>query len=168
MTSPSGLPLKALQFWGATQGAVANRGSTADVWAAINAAAAANGMASPDLSLGDFNRLRSMAAGVRNSSEAFGRGQIGSAITSDMIGTPPWARPLGEQNALQMTQVTFLHTTTDGAGNLFNDYRSVMFTGPLPATKAELLDQLNEDSQALADKYDSAHVAIDNIALLGV
>jgi hypothetical protein len=138
------------------------------VWAAINGAAAANGMASPGLSLRDFNQLRSAAANVRNSSEAFARGPIESAITSDMIGAPPWARSLNDQNALQQTQVRFLHTTTDGAGNLSTGYRTVMFTGPLPATKSELLDQLNEDSQALADKYNSAHVSIDNITLLGV
>lgn len=168
VTTPSGLSRSALQYWGVASGAVADRAGTADVWAAINAHATSMGRDTAGLSLSDFNQLRSAAAGVRNSGEALAAGRAESAITGDMIGTPPWARTLGEQNAQPLFQARFQHTTTDLDGNESTDWRTVTFSGGLPATHGDFMTALGHDAEALADKYGTAHVGIDSITLLGV
>lgn len=159
MTTPSGLPKKALQWWGVASGAVNQRASTADVWAAINSAAAAQGQDSAGITLQGFNQLRSAAVQVRNSAAALTAGQDANGIDASMIGKAPWGRPIGDQNAAPQYQLRFLHTTTDMAGNEESAYRTIVFTGQLSATKAELLAQVERDAEALADKYNTDHVA---------
>lgn len=168
MTTPSGLPTKALQFWGVATGAVASRATTAEVWGAINDAAAAMGMSSPGLSLRDFNTLRSQAASVRNASERLDSGQFESQITGDMIGTPPWARDLAERNAAPMYQVRFKHDTADSEGFITSDWRTVVFSSGLPPTLAAFHDALDQDAQALADKYNTDHVAVSSVTILAI
>lgn len=168
MTTPSGLPIRALQYWGVASGAVAARATTAEVWAAINAAAQANGQESAGLTLGDFNKLRSAAAGVRNASEYLAQGNPESVIEDAMIGSPPWARPLSEQNAAPMFQARFLHTTADDEGNESADWRTVTFSSGLPPTLDAFHTALQQDAEALADKYNSQHVDVDSITIMRV
>lgn len=158
MTTPSGLPLKALQYWGAAYGAVQQRASTADVWAAINNQAGSVGSESAGVNLQTFNQLRSQAVGVRNAVESFDANTGEHAITGDQVGNVPWQRDQGTRNAAPKFQVTFLHETSDLEGNVTEQYRSVYFTGPLLMTKQELLDQIERDAEALADNYNSVHI----------
>ena len=168
MTTPSGLPTKALQFWGVASGAVADRQSTAEVWAAINTAATNMGMDSPGLSLRDFNTLRSHAASVRNASEALASGFVDSQITGEMIGTPPWARSLDERNAAPLYQARFLHDTADAEGNITSDWRTVVFSSGLPPTLSAFNDALGQDAQALADKYNTEHVGVSQVTIMAI
>lgn len=168
MTTPSGLPLKALQFWGTVRGTVAERGSTADVWAAINSHAANLGLESTGLTLQSFNQLRSAAVSVRNSGEAFRDAPGGSAVTAEHIGLTPYARPLADRNATPQWLVGFTHITADDEGNESEQYRTVRFTGQLPATKNDLLNAVTQDAEALADQYNSNFIGIDNPELLAI
>lgn len=168
MTTPSGLPRKALQWWGAAMGAVSQRASTADVWAAINAAAAAQGQATAGINLRGFNALRSAAVQVRNSSEALAFGSDTAPVDVTMIGRAPWGRPIGDQNAAPQYQIRFLHTTTDENGDEQSNYRTVVFTGQLPSSKSALLEQTERDAEALADKYNSEHVATSEHTIFAV
>lgn len=168
MTTPSGLPLKALQFWGTVRGTVANRGSTADVWTAINSHAANLGLEKTGLTLQSFNQLRSAAVSVRNSGEAFTDAPGGSAVTGEQIGLTPYARPLADRNATPQWLVGFTHITADDEGNESEQYRTVRFTGQLPPTKQDLLDAVEQDAEALADQYNSHHVGTSDHEVLAI
>src|SRR5487761_1974693 len=134
MTTPSGLPLKALQFWGTTRGAVAQRLDTAGVWAAINSHADSLGLAKAGINLQTFNQLRGAAAQVRNASDAFNSSPGGSAVTSEHIGLTPCARSLGDRNNTPQWLVGFTHVTANMEGEESEQYRVVRFTGTLPPT----------------------------------
>lgn len=168
MTTPSGLPLKALQYWGTVRGAVAQRASTADVWAAINDYAANQQMTSTGVSLQDFNQLRSAAVGVRNAGERLAKAPAGNAIDSSMIGVTPYARAQTERNNTPQWSVGIYHTTSNDAGDESTDYRMVRFTGQLPATKADLELAIEQDAEALAEKYGRTHVAVESYELLAI
>jgi hypothetical protein len=154
MTTPSGLPLAALQFWGAARGAVNDRASTAQFYAALNAAAGSFNLESHGLSFQTVNQLRSSAASVRNASERFARAPEGNAIDSTMIGVTPYARSLGAQADMPVFHVGIYLTTADSeTGEQSTDYRILQFTGGLPATKAALLAAAQQDAEQLALDY---------------
>lgn len=168
MTTPSGIPIRSLQYWGTVSGTVNQRGSTADVWQGIKDAAAANGLDAPGLSLGDFNRLRSAAVGVRNANEAFNRLAPADSLQAPQIAMAPWARSLAEQDALGKFQVRFLHTSTDAEGNESSAYKFTVFTGALPATKGDLLNVVDQAGQAMADEYETEFVGTSDITIFRV
>lgn len=169
MTTPSGFPLRALYFWGAARGAVAQRVGTADFYAALNNAATAFGLPGHGLSFQTVNQLRSAAATVRNASERFDRAPAGNAIDASMIGVPPYARSLDAQAAMPVYHVGINLTTADmQTGEQSTDYRIVQFTGQLPATKADLLAQVQLDAEQLASVYGTDYVGHDVQEILAV
>lgn len=169
MTTPSGLPRKSLQYWGSVYGAVNQRASTADVWAAIRNQVESVHGSSFGITLQDFNQLRSQAVAVRNSVEHFNGSPLESGLTGESIGNVPWQRDQGARNASPIYQVRFAHTAADKfSGEESTDYRSVTFTGGLPETKQALIDAVNRDAEALADNYDTDHVGIDNLQVYAI
>lgn len=165
MTTPSGIPRSALQYWGTVRGAVGQRASTADVWAAINAHAATQGRETAGITLQGFNAMRSRAVQVRNAAEALNSGLGGSQIEGHMLGNVPWQRDLNAMNAMPMYQATFTHTTANLDGEESSETRTVTFTGALPGTLDDFNTALNHDAEALADKYGTVHVGITDIEL---
>lgn len=168
MTTPSGLPTKALQYWGVAMGAAEQRANTADTWAAIRDASAQFGNDRLGLSLQDFNQLRSAATGVRNSSERLNRAPEANTIDQSMIGLTPYARSQADRNATPQWSARFLHLTTNTEGDETEEWRMVRFTGQLPTTVGELMTAVQQDAQALADKYGTEHVSFSGLALLAI
>lgn len=168
MTTPSGLPTRALQFYGAARGAVAGRVSTADFYAALNNAAAAFGQEGHGLSFQEVNQLRSAAVGVRNAAERFQRVPEANAIDARMISVPPYARSLDDRNAQPIYNVGINLHTTDDEGNVTSSYRTVRFTGLMNYTKADLLTLVQQDAEALAETYGTEYAGHDVLELLAV
>lgn len=168
MTTPSGLPTKALQYWGVARGAAAIRANTADTWAAINNYAQSQGQQSAGISLQAFNQLRSAATRVRNADEAFAAAPHETSMDPNWSSSPPWARELGLQAAVPQWQVQFDHTTQDEDGIQSTNRRTVVFTGSLPPTKGDVIDQVNQGAEALADNYGNQHVSADNFTIFRV
>lgn len=161
MTSPSGIPRSAFQFYSTARGAVAQRASTADFYTALRNAGTVIGTNQGGLSFGDVNALRSVAAQERNAAERFQRMPESNAIDASQISRAPYGRTLEAQAATPIYQVGITLTTQDQEGNQVERYTTVQFTGQLPGTKAELLAQVNYDAQALADNYNEFYVGHD-------
>lgn len=169
MTTPSGLPRAALQFWGAARGAVANRVSTAGFYQALHDAAGGFGLDAHGLTFSDVTQLRSAAVRVRNAAEAFDRAPASYAIDHRMIGQVPYGRDLAAQAATPIYQVGVNLTTVDlETGETSTDYRQVRFTNSLPATKQDLLDAIQQDAEALADTYGQAYAGHSITEVLAV
>lgn len=169
MTTPSGLPIRALQFFGAARGAVNQRVSTRDFYAALNAAATQFGLESHGLTFQNVNQLRSAAASVRNAAEALARAPETNAISAQEIGVTPYARSQADRNAMPIYHVGINLTTSDmQTGETTTDYRRVRFTGQLPATKGELMRFLAQDAEALAETYGNDYVGHQLVEILAV
>lgn len=168
MTTPSGLPLSALQYWGAARGAVANRVSTADFYAALNSAAASFGAESHGLSFQDVNKLRSAAVGVRNAADRFSRAPDSNAIDARMIGVVPYARPQDDRNALPIHQVGLTLHTVDLEGNQDSRFVYVRFTGQMDPTKGDLLQLVQQDAEQMAIDYGVEYAGHDVHELLAI
>ena len=156
-----------LAFWGSIQSAVSQRASTADLWAAVRAAADAEGASLGGASAIDLGQLRSIAASQRNAMEDFSRARITDPLTSDLIAQDVSARGLQEQNLAPRFIVRFEHDVTV-EGQLQTLWRSSIFEGSLPATKSDLMNAVEGDAQALADDYDVTHIGIGRIQISAV
>lgn len=166
MTTPSGLPTRALQYYGAARSAVSQRASTREFYDALNTAATAFGQEGHGLSFSEVNQLRSAAVQVRNGAERFGRSPETNAITADMISTPPFARDQIARNAQPLYQVTINLATTDDEGNVTEGYRAVKFNSLEGLTKGQLNTLIGQDAEALADAYGTEYLSHDIVEIL--
>jgi hypothetical protein len=156
-----------MHYFGVIEHATRERASTADIWSAIRAQAAAEGLESPGVTAQDVSRLRGAAGRIRAASAALSRAEPGYGIDAPMIALAPWSRSLAERNTLPMYQVRFLHTT-NVAGQEQSDWRSIMLRGATPPTVGDLMSQLQRDAEQMAEGYNSAHVSMSNIDVLAV
>ena len=78
---------------------------------------------------------------------------------------PPWARDEQVVNTSPVWHVTYTFTYIDADGNTNTDYKTSVFEMTFPATIGDLKAAINEDAQALADKYgvDLQEVGLEQI-----
>jgi len=155
---------KALALFGAIQGASYQHQTTAGVWQAMRSAAEQMGTDLSGVTLSDVNTLRSVAVGLRNASEEFDRAAADQALTPTMWAQNLNTRPLEERNAEQVWQVRFQHQVSI-EGELQTVWRTLEYQGRLPATKAELLEDVGASAQWLADDYGIEQVGIGAIEI---
>lgn len=158
---------RALQYWGVIESATLAGSGTADLWQRINDQATALGYESAGVSAKDISALRSRAVGIRNARDALGNLGESDLITGSQIGQAPWARDSRAQNTVPMWQARFEHTFTD-EGVEKTEWRTSVFTGQIPRSRAELLDALNEDAAGLADSYGTENGGVGDFFLLAI
>lgn len=156
-----------LRYFGAIWGAVEQHAPTAAIWDAIKGASASFGVETAGIDVRAVNQLRAMAADLRNSRDALTRAEDHHALDSTMIGTAPWSRDLGQQNALGMWQARFEHKFIEN-GLPQSEIRTIVFTSGLPVTAGDLRAAVEDDAESLADKYGTEHVGVGAITLIAV
>lgn len=167
MTTPSGLPLSALQYWAVARGSVAGRDSTAQFYDKLREAAVQFGDVGKIPDFATVTQLRSAAVSVRNAQERFQRSPTGNNIDASQIGSVPYGRSLEAQATMPIYHVGLNLTTADrDTGETTTEYRVVQFTGSLPDTKEELLGLVGQDAQALADTYGSTYIDHNVVEIL--
>lgn len=150
---------RATQYWGPIESVTLHGGSTEDLWAAINAHAEALGYPSPQISATAVNRLRTIAVSNREAMARLAELGPDDLITGNQIGLAPWARGLDRMNAVPMWQVQFEHLVErDGVPQ--SVYRTTMFQGAVPRSRAELEAAIEEDAMEMASRYKEEHVGI--------
>jgi hypothetical protein len=140
----------AMAYWGTIQSAVAQRATTADLWAAIRDAQANDPIGGGPVTLQGVNEVRSAAASVRNTAEAFGAARqveassgFGQSITSDMMTTVPWSREPQVLSTLADYQVRFEALFTTPLGQSASVVLTAKYgAGELPATVGDLVSAL--------------------------
>ena len=150
--TPEGQAL--MPFFGAIQGAVSGRLSTADVWSAIRSASEAQGIPVPSGAFLAVNQLRSIAVGMRTASEVLAAAGSEAGITSAMIGQAPYGRSLQEQVLAPAWEVRFLNSLLiDGIES--GIWSTTYYYGSLPATVGELLNGVSADALMMPSLYGS-------------
>ena len=159
--TPEGTAL--MPFFGAIQGAVTNRLSTADVWSALRSASEAQGLPIPSGAFLAVNQLRSIAVGMRTASEALAAAGAEAGITSAMIGQAPYGRTLQEQTLAPAWEVRFQNTLLQD-GEQSSVWSTTYYYGSLPATTGELLSGVSADAAMMASNYGAeASLGISNV-----
>jgi hypothetical protein len=146
----------ALAYWPTIEHAAANHLPTADLWAALNGAAAELGLDSPGVTLQGVNTIRSLATQIQATSARLERTDPTYRMEGNLISEAPWGRSLAERDAMPMFQVRYQHTTVGPNGEETN-WRTSTFHGQLPRTVGDLLEAIEEDAEHLADKYGHSH-----------
>jgi hypothetical protein len=158
---------KALAYWPQIEEAAHYSMTTADLWETIHAAAEDLGLASPGVTLRGVSELRSLATQIQASGRRFESLGDESSVEGRHVSDAPWSRPLAEREGLSIFQVRYQHTTLTAEGPETN-WRTSIFYGQLPGTKAELQAALEEDAGQLANKYNVSHISTSGHQILAV
>jgi hypothetical protein len=142
--------------------------STTDLLGAAKSIADASGVS---LSFAENTALATLYGYARRMSNA--ADTVQSALDADTIGpdhiaVPPWARDEAVMNTVPIHHVTFAFTFTDQSGATVTEFRTSVFEMTFPDTMGELRDAVNEDAQAMADKYRVEFVSADLLQILAV
>jgi len=137
MTEPRQPFAQPMAWWGAIQGSVRARATTAQVWQAIRDYGVANNLAYPPGMFAAVNGLRSMATSLRASSEQLHRAPIDAVITGAMIGRLPYARGATSQALLREFHVRVGYEAIGALGKQ-PGYITLPYTGNLPTTVGDL------------------------------
>lgn len=158
---------KLLLYWGNIVQSVAARASTADLWNAVRAAAAAEGQDLSGVRLTDMNGLRSIAASQRQAGQTLAAARVDAVIDAGMIGRDLDSRSVQEQLLAPRWRVRFEQDVIVG-GQLQTLWRTSYIDGFLPSTKADVLAQVDQDAQGLADDYDQVHAGVGAVQITAV
>lgn len=139
-----------MAYWGTIQSAVTQRAGTADIWAAIKGAAAAEPGGGQLPTFQGVNELRSVAAGMRNGADNFGAARateessgLAQGITSGMVSLAPWSSGQQVLSTLADYQVRFQALFTTPLGDAASVTLTALFpNGQLPSTVGDLVDAL--------------------------
>jgi hypothetical protein len=144
-------------FWyPAVQGAVTERASTADVFAAVRSALADQGITEPPGLFKAVNELRSIAVAQRNYAQALQKAPNDAPILGTQVPTALWAREPDAMRINPLLQVNYQVTTRDQEGNLVSRWLTsfgVPFQEGL--TKDDLSAMVALDAEASASSYGS-------------
>ena len=151
-------------WWGAIQGSVRARATTAEVWSAIRDFGAREGLTYPPGMFQEVNRLRSAAVGLRVATQRLGTALNTDAITGSMVGQTIYTRPGASRDLLRQYHVRVNYEAVR-AGQLEQSYITLPYTGSLPGTVGELRDDAQIATEALVEGYGASLTSIGAIEI---
>lgn len=158
---------KGLLYWNNIQSSVSGRATTAELWSAIREAAAREGLDSPGITLQAVNELRSSAAQIRNAGDRLMSEPAQNGLTASHIAEAPWSRPLEERASSPMLQVRFeLSMIRDG--QLVTEWKTLVHSGRMPTTIADLQRIIERAGISLARSYDSDYAGYGAMSALEI
>jgi hypothetical protein len=155
-------------WWDLAQTAANNGYTTTDT---ITAASDLARQAGAALAFDESSAIATLYGYAKRMSNAAGELQAanpGAIIDPSMMGIPPWARDEQVMNTSPLWHASFQFTFIDQAGVQQTEFRTSVFTMTLPQTVGELAAAIDEDAQAMADKYNVQLVDATPIQLLAV
>lgn len=155
---------KAEAWWGSILASAREKATTAEVWDAIRSYASDAGVALPSDIFQRVNDMRSLAVGLRTSSESLMRASTDQAITNREIGQQLYARSPFDQAAAPLYHVRFEMTTQVG-GQQETGWYTLEYSGQLPATVGDLFADLGDYADGLAGSYGQALVATGRVEI---
>lgn len=157
---------KLAAYWGVVQAAVAERATTAELWASLRDAAASEGVDLSGISATAVNQMRAAAARNRNAGENLSRATGTDALTGSMIGSELYPRSAADREASPLWLVRFEHSTI-ADGIEATDWRTSAFS-TLPENVGDLRDMVEADGEDMGDEYGATHVGVGAIIITQV
>jgi hypothetical protein len=151
-----------MAWWGAIAGSVRQGATTAEVWEAIRGFGEANSLAYPPGMFQAVNEMRSLAAGLRVSSERLARAKPETAITGREVAPLPYARDSVSQALARQFHVRVEYTATR-QGETERSYITLPYTGGLPGTVGQLYADAEIAAESLVGGYGADLVSVDRI-----
>lgn len=139
-------------WWGTILAAARERATTAQVWQAIRTQAEQQGLRVPSNLFAEVNRMRGLASGLQRSSRNLDRASSADAITSSMIGAQVYARSPLERELAPLYHVRFQMTTSAG-GQTQRDWYTLEYSGQLPTTVGQMMDDVLDYALGLSGGY---------------
>ena len=124
-----------------------------------------------NLTFQDYTAIATLygyARRMENAAQEFRAADINAALTPDLVGVPPWARDITEQNASGKWHGIFEFTFIDQAGNQVTEMRTSIWDVTRPSTVGGIIDDMQADAEAMAAKYEVQLVGISPVQLLAV
>lgn len=115
-----------------------------------------------------ISQLYGYARRAINAGTEFQSANPASAISSDMVSTPPYARDQQEQNAYPLYHVKFQYTYIDQSGAQQTTYKTSIFPDVLPDTVGDLTSAVLDDAEAMANKYSHTLLSVVPTEILAV
>lgn len=156
--------IKLLPVLGAIQEGAAAHDTTADLWARVSTAAAAQGFDISGANAIDLGQLRSWAATNAYAAEALNSAGATQTIDASMIGSELYTSAGTIEGQQALYNVRFLQTVVENGVEL-DLWRTSQIRGLLPPTKDQLQQLMDSDAQQLADEYNQTHVGIGSITV---
>lgn len=156
--------IKLLPLLGPIQEGAAAHLDTAELWASIRDAAAAEGYDISGAGATDLNQLRAWASGNVYAAEAVQRAGPGRSLDSSMIGRELYAGEGVIEGRQQLYNIRFEHTVIENGVEL-QLWRTSQISGLLPPTIDDLEAMMEGDAESLADEYNQSHVSIGSISI---
>lgn len=147
---PSSVANALARYWSEVYGGAANKLSTSDLWDNIRARAQAQGLSSPGVSATAISTLRGYASRMISAADSLAKARPELALTSSLIAEAPWSRPLQDQNAMPIYQVSFQNTIQLEDGSTVTKWQSTTITGQLPPTVGDLYGVASAEAERLA------------------
>lgn len=156
--------VKPAAWWGTILAAARERATTAQVWQAIRDYSDQAGLAIPSNLFAEVNRMRSLASGLRVSSERLGRARPTDSITRAMIGSQVYQRSPTERELAPLYHVRFEMLSSAG-GVTSRDWYTLEYSGQLPSTVGKLTDDVLDYALGLSAGYGVEFHEIGSIEL---
>ena len=115
-----------------------------------------------------ISQLYGYARRIINAGTEFQAAPAQSAITADMISTPPYARDVQEQTTYPLYHVKFEYVYLDAAGNQQTAIKTSVFPDVLPGTVGELTADVLDDAEGMANKYGHTLLSATPLQILAV
>ncbi len=162
----AGSSLRALsQFYGSILSGASAGLSTHDLWSAVqNAAVDMSGSPLAGVSIMDMNVLRGLAGSQLAAAAAFQAAGSDVAIDSNMWANEIDQRSYAQRMAAPQWVVRFENTYVDQNGETGVEWRAAVLS-QLPVTKADLLDQLEQEAEQMNDGYGTTSVGNANFMI---
>lgn len=141
-------------YWGVVRSAAGQALSTAALWVAINAWESAQNILRPPGLFQWVTQARSLAVQQRLAATQFQAAGEAAALDASMIAQDYNARPLDQQTLAPIYRVRFEVNIITDTGPATQWLTFTPANGVLPATKGELVDQLNQASVGASSSYE--------------
>jgi hypothetical protein len=164
MPDPPGRSPQPAAWWGSILAAARKRATTAEVWQAIRSYADEAGLQLPPNLFAEVNRMRSLASGLRASSDQLMRARSSDALTSGMIGHQIYQRGGPGQALAPLYHVRFqMEHQLEGLRS--TGWYTLEYSGQLPDTVGDLMDDIAGYAEGLSGTYGVELVGVGTVEI---
>lgn len=154
-------------YWNVVESAARLGSTTYELWQGLRDVAAAAGQPGVGVSIGAISHLRGQAGAIVRAAAEFEAARPGDAITANMVGTWPTARPLDVRNLSPQTLVRGTRTFIEG-GVQQSSFFTFRYGSLAGMTVSEITSLVSGDAAVLTEAHDQTHEGIGAFQIIAM